>query len=111
MSLINTIRAIEDPRFVWRIKGALLTKAVTLIDDDDPETERFARSIVRNPLGDASFAVALVAANPAVSALVTVDNFNTVNTEAVPDSDIEYVVSSNWDALQEEFIGPAPTQL
>lgn len=108
MSLINTIRAIEDPRFVWRIKGALLTRAVTLIDDPDAEVQGFARSIVRNPLGDASFAVALVAANPAISGLVNVDAFNTVNSEAVPDSDIEYVIASNWDALQEEFYGPTP---
>lgn len=108
MSLINTIRALDDPRFKWRVQGARLLNAVTLIDDPDPDTQRFARYVVNNPLGDVTFACALVAANPAIAELVSVDDFNTVNTEAVQDADIQYVVNSNWDALQEEFIGPAP---
>ncbi|ALY10571.1 hypothetical protein FDH86_gp036 [Arthrobacter phage Tank] len=111
MSLINTIRALDDPRFKWRVQGAMLLNAVTLIDDEDPNKQRHARAIVNNPLRDATFAVALVAANPAISSKVTVNEFNTVNTEAVLDDEIQYTVNTNWDALLEEFLGPAPTQL
>jgi hypothetical protein len=57
-----------------------------------------------NPLGDATMATAIVAANPAISSNITVDEFNTVSTEGVPDSDIIYVIDQNWDELVDEFV-------
>lgn len=97
MSLITTARALDDARFRWRVNAAALIAAAEKLDDADGVDQWYAEHVIDHPMEDQPTLVALVAANPAISSMVTVDSFNTVNTEAVPDTDIQYVVNTVWN--------------
>ena len=96
MSLIATARAIDDPRFRWRVNAAALVTATTKVNDPDGPEQWFAEYVLDNPMVPNATLLGLVAANQVIAATVTVDAFNTVNTEDVPDSDILYVVGEQW---------------
>jgi hypothetical protein len=94
---------MDDRRFEWRVKGALVLAAVAHADDEDVNSANFAKHILTNPLGPAGAAPAIVAANPVVAGNIVVDDANGVNTEGVTDGDIEFIVADNWDILLEHF--------
>lgn len=96
MSLIATARALDDERFLWRVKAAALTTAAEKVNGPDALDQWYAEFILDHPMDDNKTLAALIACNAAIAATVTVDAFNTVSTEAVTDSDILYVVGSVW---------------
>lgn len=98
MSLINTARALDDIRFKWRVRAALLKVATIRKDSQLAEEIAYAEHILRNPMSEAPQLEALCATDIGVVEMVTVDQYNTVNTEAVKDDTIFYVadVSFSW---------------
>jgi len=111
MSLIATARAIDDARFVWRVKAALLSTAATKVTEAEGPEQWFAEHVLDNPMAENKTAIALVAVNSAIASTVVVDAFNTVNTEGVTDADILYVVATEWTKLatrHDELSNPAP---
>lgn len=96
MSFITTARAIDDDRFTWRVRAAAITVAARHINGEDGTAKAFAELIFQNPMSPNRPLEALVAANPAISETVTVDDNGTVNTELVPDGDIEFVITDLW---------------
>lgn len=96
MSLLNTARALDDARFVWRVKAAALTIAADKVTNSTGNEQGFASFILGTPMGDCPTLCALVAAAPDVAAAVTVDEFNTVSTEAVTDQDIIDATGTFW---------------
>lgn len=105
MSLLNTARALDDARFVWRVKAAALTIAADKISSATGNEQAFASFILGAPMSDNHTMTALAAAAPAVAATVTVDQFNTVSTEAVLDEDILSAVEANWSTLAAQWAG------
>lgn len=111
MSLIATARALDDKRFQWRVNAAVLQTATTKINEPDGVEQWYAEHVLDNPMADNRTMAAIVACNLAIAQAVTVDSFNTVNTEAVLDSDILYVVGESWDTVAarwDELKNPAP---
>lgn len=105
MSLLNTARALDDARFVWRVKAAALTIAADKISSAGGAGQAFASFILAAPMAENVTMNALVAASAPVAASVTVDEFNTVSTEAVSDEDILAAVGANWDTLAAQWAG------
>lgn len=103
MTLLNIVRSLDDQRFIWRVKGAVIQTAVAKLEDADQQHAAYARAVLANPLGDAGKAPAIVAANPVIAAAITVDAYDTVSTEGVNDNDILFIVGDNWDILSEEY--------
>jgi hypothetical protein len=105
MSLLNTARALDDARFVWRVKAAALTIAADKISSTGGAGQAFASFILGAPMADNITMSALVAADAAVAATVTVDEFNTVSTEGVSDGDILAAVQAHWDTMAAQWAG------
>ena len=103
MSLISTARALDDDRFLWRVRAAALNVAITKFGGADGIEKNFAQYIIDNPMTPLKTLEAIVANNTAVSAAVTVDQYNTVNTEAVTDSIIISGVQNVWNAAATRF--------
>lgn len=99
-NLINTARALDDQRFIWRVRAAMLEAASYHIRagaTEDTSVGMYARHILANPMGEDRRMEALCATDDAVAAAVTVDEWSTVNTEGVTDAQIEAAVAANWE--------------
>ena len=99
MSLITTARAVDDPRFLWRVNAAALVTAQAKASEPDGIEQWYAEYVLDHPLQGNPTLHALVAANAAIASTVTVDSYNTVNTEGVTDNDILYVVGTVWNLV------------
>jgi hypothetical protein len=112
VSLIATARALDDARFVWRVNAAAISVAQAKLAQPEGPVQWFAEYTLDHPMEKNATLTALVAVNPTIAAAVTVDSFNTVNTESVTDSDILYVVDALWDTVAarwDEKAHPAAT--
>jgi hypothetical protein len=99
MSLIGTARALDDDRFLWRVRAAALNAAVSKYSSTDANDKGFAQEILDSPMKQNATLEALVANNAAVSAAVVIDEANTVNTEGVTDTQITNAVTMYWPAV------------
>lgn len=99
MSLIGTARALDDDRFLWRVRAAMLNAAVAKYSSADANDKGFAQEILDAPMQRSATLEALVANNPAVSAAIVTDGDNTVNTEGVTDAQITNAVTQYWPAV------------
>lgn len=99
MSLIATARALDDQRFLWRVRAATLNLAVTMYSSADAASKALAQEVLDYPMQQNSTLEALVASNAAVSALIVIDANSTVNTEAVTDAAINNAVAAYWPAV------------
>lgn len=96
MSLIASARALDDPRFRWRVSAAAIYQAGVKVTDPDSVDQRYAEHVLDHPDRLDPTLIALVATRPSISDLVTVDEFNTVSTEAVTDNQILTAVGTMW---------------
>lgn len=99
-NLINTARALDDQRFLWRVRAAMLEAATYHVRagaTEDTPIGMYARHVLANPMAEDRRMEALCATDDAVAAAVTVDEWSTVNTEAVTDAQIEAAVAANWE--------------
>lgn len=97
-TLINTARALDDTRFLWRVRAAILITARNKLASgtSNANIKAYANAVMADPMAQDRQMEALVAADDTVADLVVVDEFNTVSTEDVPDSVILTSVSNNW---------------
>lgn len=99
MSLITTARALDDVRFLWRVRAAMLQTALTKYTSLDVDDKAFAAHVLDNPMEPNRTMEALVAVKDAVSAAVIADDMNSVNTEAVTDAAILAAVAQYWGSV------------
>lgn len=99
MSLIGTARALDDARFTWRVRAAMLSIAVIRYTSEDTDERGLAQEVLDFPMQAQRTMEALVANDAAVSAGVVIDSFNGVNTEDVSDEEILAAVAQYWPAV------------
>lgn len=99
MSLIGTARALDDQRFLWRVRASTLNLAVTKYSSTNANDKALAQEVLDNPMMQNKTLEALVANNAAVSDAVVIDANNTVNTEAVTDAQINTAVAQYWPSV------------
>lgn len=110
-TLIKTARALDDQRFLWRVRAAMLEAAsyhVRAGATEDTSSGMYARHILANPMAQDRRMEALVATDDKVAAAVMVDEYSTVNTEYVTDEDINTAVAANWQIAAELTFPPTP---
>lgn len=107
MALIETARAMDDARFVWRVKAAMLIKAKEEFAKTPTTATKqafdLAVLVLKSPMMDERTMVALVAVDPAVSELVAIADGDVVSTDAVPDADIQRVVNAEWPNVARKY--------
>lgn len=99
MSLIATARALDDQRFLWRVRAAALNLATTKYSSSDPIDKGLASDILDYPMRENKTLEALVANDSMVSSLVEIDEYSTVSTENVTDVCINEAVARYWNAV------------
>ena len=85
MTLLNTARALDDQRFIWRVRAALLRVATDKVTSTDELEARYAEYVLQYPMHPVPFFESLCAADPQIASHIVVDEWSTVNTEDVPD--------------------------
>lgn len=113
MGLLATARALDDQRFLWRVRAATLNLAVTKYSSVNANDKAFAQEILDTPMQQSKTIEALVANNATVSDAVVIDANNGVNTEGVTDAQITAAVAMYWAsvATRRAEIRAANTQL
>lgn len=96
MSLIATARALDDQRFVWRVRAATLAAAVTKYTSTDADERALAQYTLDYPLQANPTMEALVANHGAINSAIVVDASNAVNTEAITDAMITQAIGVYW---------------
>lgn len=99
MGLLATARALDDQRFLWRVRAATLNLAVTKYGSTNANDKAFAQEILDTPMQQSRTIEALVANNATVSDAVIVDTNNGVNTEGVTDAQINSAVTMYWASV------------
>ena len=101
--LLKFARAGDDTRFVWRVAAAMTLQAQEYELKPpavySPEAKQFTNWVLDNPLVADGQLLMHVAANSKVVALVTITPNGEVDTTAVLDADIKYMVRNKWEAI------------
>lgn len=106
--LLKYARARDDQDFVWRIAAAMMVKAQEIEKWElTPESRQLVTFVIENPMEAVPAMVNHVSTNPAIAENVDVSN-GTVNTSAVPDGDIQFVVGDKWDRVAETVYQAPP---
>lgn len=103
MSLLSTMRALDDSQFKWRVMAASFLHASSFMTISEANGKFYAITTLLNPQTVDMSMVALVAMDPAVSAAITVTTDGTVSTAAVTDADIQRVVSARWALVGHKY--------
>lgn len=106
MTLLNEALLSRNTDFHLRVEAAM-ARAADDVANESPETpnhpQRYALVNRFHTPGDTtreaaiSAMVRLAASNPTIRTAAT--SGDTLNQDAVPDSDIQYVVNSSWDRV------------
>lgn len=96
MTFIATGRALDDDRFLWRIRAAALTVAAGHVQAESTPARALADRILNAPKAPNPPLEALVAATPDISDAIVVTEDSTVNTEEVKDEKILEAVTTHW---------------
>lgn len=99
MSLLGTARALDDARFLWRVRAAMLSIAVTKYGSENTDEKSLAQEILDSPMQQNRTMEALVANDLSVGANIETDDMNTVNTESVTDDEILTATLAYWPAV------------
>ena len=100
--LIKYARAKDDENFVWRIAAAMTLQAQynsQQAGEYSAASTRLTDWVLSNPMEPLDVMIAFVSTNATVAANVTVGVDGAVDTSAVPDDDIKYVVGASWEAV------------
>lgn len=110
--LLNTARAMDDGQFVWRVAAAMLYEAEykAMADGIPAESKTMAEWVLANPMVPMVTMTAMVAVNDEVAQNVTVNANGGVNTDAVTDTQIKYVVGAKWDTVAKQKFPIEPVQ-
>lgn len=99
MSLIATARALDDQRFLWRVRAATMNLAISKYNSADAKDKALAQEILDRPMSPQLTMEALVASHNPISAAIVTDISNTVSTEDVTDAQITTAVALYWSAV------------
>ena len=104
-TLLKYARARDDADFRWRIAAAMSLKAQAEEKWDlAPASRQLNNWVLANPMVSVERMVAAVATNPTVAANVSLTG-GVVDTSAVPDGDLIFVVNEKWDAVAGQLYG------
>jgi hypothetical protein len=96
---LRMARARDDEEFVQRIAAAMTLKALYQADFElIPESRAMTDWVLEHPMEALPRMVSFVSTNGSVVNSITIID-NAIDTSAVPDSDIEYVVGEKWDVV------------
>lgn len=109
MTLLNTARALDDERFIWRVRAAILRAASEKAFSEDPVEAEYASYVLSNPMRPVPQFESICAVTPEVSAYITVDEWNGVNTEDVPDEVLSDLADARFGWLARLTI-PQPVE-
>lgn len=96
MSLIATARALDDQRFLWRVRAATMNLAITKYTSVEAKDKALAQEIMDKPMTPQPTMEALVASHAPIAAAIITDISNTVSTEGVTDEQIIAAVTIYW---------------
>lgn len=99
MSLLATARALDDQRFLWRVRAATMNLAITKYGSADAKDKALAQEIMDRPMTPQPTMEALVASHNPIAAAIVTDISNTVSTEGVTDAQITAAVTLYWSAV------------
>jgi hypothetical protein len=98
-NFLKMARARDDGEFVQRIAAALTLKAQSQAELElTPESRAMTNWVLERPMESLPRMVAFVSTSDTVLEHITLID-NTIETQGVPDSDIEAVVSEKWDIV------------
>lgn len=96
---LRMARAKDDQNFVWRIAAAMTVKAQYQAEFNlSPSSRALTDWVLDHPMEDVPRMVAFVSTNGTVADKITITD-GAIDTSAVPDTDIEYVVGDRWDTV------------
>lgn len=97
-------RVMNLEPFVTRVKGAVLQYAAVLpLGGAASEAKNFAIFVLKNPHVEEVSMTALVAADPAVIAAVTLTDGVLASVDNVPDAEIKRVVAAKWAIVATKY--------
>lgn len=97
-NLLKFARARDDRNFIWRIAAAMMVRAQeTEFWDLDTNSRSLVNWTLNNPMVAPAEMVNHLSTNTTIAA--NVDVTATVDTSAVPDGDIQFVVNERWSAV------------
>lgn len=103
MNLIGTARALDDTRFKWRVRAALLQVAANYLNSEIDAEKTYASFVLQNPMQPVPILESLCAVNLSVMEHVMVDEYNSVNTEAVPDDALLTVAETHFNRMATDW--------
>lgn len=104
--LLKYARARDDADFVRRISAALIVRAQEQeFWDLAPEVRSFVDYVLEHPMEPVPAMINRVSTNPGIAALISIEN-NVVDTSAVPDNDIQYVVNDQFGLAAKSMFAP-----
>lgn len=105
-NLLKFARARDDADFPWRIAAAMMVYAQQIEQwEISAASKMLVQWVFDNPMVAPSQMVNHVSTNVAIAANVNID-MGRVDTSAVPDDDIQYVVQEKWDRVAETLFTP-----
>lgn len=107
--LLKAARAIEDDKFIWRVRaGAFFYAAQNLTNFGSTTKEfRFASAVLLNPTALDPSMLAFVATDPTNAGKIVLDGI-VPNTDGVTDADIMRVIAARWSLVANKYPEPNP---
>lgn len=99
--LLKFARARDHQDFIWRVTAALTVKAQYMADvPDGASVEGLIMRdwVLGNPMAPIEMMTAFASTMPEIAAKVTIGGGG-IDTAAVLDSDIIYIVGAKWDTV------------
>lgn len=103
MTLLSTQRALDDQNFKWKVMGASLIHASGFAGMTVAQGKYFAIQTILYPQTVDMTLVAFVAMDPVVAAAIVTSETGSVDTSAVPDAEIQRVVSARWGLVGNKY--------
>lgn len=102
--LLKAARAIEDDKFIWRVRaGAFYYAAQNLMTWASTTKEfRFATAVLLNPTSLDPSMLAFVATDPTNAGKIVLDGV-VPNTDGVTDADIMRVIAARWSLVANKY--------
>ncbi len=103
MTLLSTQRALDDQNFKWKVMGASLIQASGFASMTVAQGKYYALSTILNPQTVDMTMVAFVAMDPVVAAAIVATETGSVDTNPVPDAEIQRVVAAKWALVGNKY--------
>ncbi|MBG6085805.1 hypothetical protein [Zhihengliuella flava] len=110
--LLKIRAALDDTLLQQRVAGAQLAYITTNSPTEGSAAEQLANAVRDNPSQTITNFVTEMVLNPSIqTAIVWDEATSAIDSTAVTDSDIEYVVADRWTAVAERLYGTPATSI